>query len=458
MDDATTKQWWWFDPAHAAEKCEAALAWETLRRTKFYPALWRKCIRVRSEFLGNQSQPKRAEAFRLIHLYQRCKSATSEQVFRLVLGGFDPDLTWLGLTERQRLSARGYAVADTEAIKVAPAYTLPRQTLRPSFAMEVTLCEIDRNSAGQMILSKGKEAPLAEVTRFPFFQTLSLATPGRYLCVYFDTRLGRETLLAALCEQRQFWTPGPQCGSSRLKDDEVHVIPSDMPPFAIFLAPAKSDAARLQAAFHTQLKAAQRGDWFLRCVEHWKTVKVEFPMVVPKADGTIEIDCRGFPVLTKVTRYLFDPKQHLPPEQKQGKSAGRAGLWLGLAASDVVRQGKSLFKRRPEIDFLITHCQAWRTYSERATKSGKQDFPEQRQARKKSCHELRNHHTSAKVRLEELDEMFGRLDKNLEHWIKENTKLAQSGFFSVVANGAAPLKPAAVTSKPSDSETPPKSL
>jgi hypothetical protein len=431
MDSAT--QWWWFNADYSAEKHQFALNWETLRRTIFYPALWRKCSRERSAFQPKPGQPKPSETLRLLHLFQRTKLATSDQIFRMVLDGFDPDLTWLELTERQRLSVQGCAIGDGEAVNVTLPNTLPRQVSLPSSPPDVSLCEIDRDAAGHFILTKGTASPLAEVTRFPFFQKLKLKTPGRYLCAYFDTRLGRQAILAALENQKPFWTPDPVFGNIQFNPDDVYVIPSDMPPFAILLAPARCDAARLQAAFHTQLEASQYRNWLARCVKHWKTVKVRTPTPRRNPDGTLQLNESGRVVYEPVTRYLFDPEKHLPPAQQAHKSASRDNLWLGLAANDVVRKRMSLFKKTPETDCLVKQTKAWDGESKRAAASAKRDFSKQRQAQKRAHHELRNHQISAKKRLDELDKHFGRLDKNLDHWITENAKLARSGVFVAAA-------------------------
>ena len=88
------KQWWWLDPAHSGEKCEAALAWETVRRTRSYPALWRKFKKETVPLLQHQGKPTQAGAFQHMHLAQRSRQALGEPYFDLIMKGFNPDLTW----------------------------------------------------------------------------------------------------------------------------------------------------------------------------------------------------------------------------------------------------------------------------------------------------------------------------------------------------------------------------
>src|SRR6266542_6904812 len=100
--------WWWFDAANAAEKCEAALAWETIRRTRSYRALWRKFKKQTVPLLKHQGTPTLAGAFQHMHLFQRAREALGQPYFDFMMKGFDPDVTWLELDEHQRLTARGF--------------------------------------------------------------------------------------------------------------------------------------------------------------------------------------------------------------------------------------------------------------------------------------------------------------------------------------------------------------
>ncbi len=417
ISDSRGKQPWWFSEANREEKCDASLAWETLRRTKSYPAMWRKCHRERAAFTGDPKKPRGIEILRLLNLFACVKEATSELCFKFVLDGLDPNLSWLELTDKQRLTFKGVAFGEGKPTRVNPAPLLPRQSVMPVFAVSIDLCELGRDSAGQMVILKPMRTELQHVMRCPFFRELDL-DPGRYLCVYFDTTLTRDTLLAALEAEPQLWTPDPDSGSSRLKSGVVHVIPSDTPPIAIFIVPATSDAIRLRAAFCTKLKVTQRKKWHPRCIAHWKSLQIidQIPRLRP--DGTIEIDENGLPVRETIIRNLFNPEMDLPSARKATKSAGRADPWLGLAANDIVHQGKSLF-RSSEAECLLTHCKGRRP--NRRFKTDNKDYRRRRQDRQDRRYELRNHQKSAEKRLKELDRIFGRLDKKLDQCIKTNS-------------------------------------
>jgi len=320
---------------------------------------------------------------------------------------FDPALSWLQLLNKQRLLAEGYVTGKGKALKVSPELLLPRQTSAPDFAASIRLCEINRNSTKQLFISKlihGGE-DLEHVAPFEFFQKLEFRkTPAECLYVYFDTRLGRDQVLDAVRAEKQCWGSNPRSGSTRLKRSQVWVIPSNDPPFAIFLVPANCDKERLVSALHTQLMSSRRREWFPRCVDHWKTCTVNDTELVRDRDGSIQIDARGFPVRRRVIRHLFDPTKHLPPEQKPRKSAGRHNLLLGLAANDVFQQKHSLSKSNQEVTFLLEQT--------------------------KSLTELRNLQRSARRRLVELDAKMGRLDKSLDRCIQENESLGRIGFFT----------------------------
>jgi hypothetical protein len=418
------QKWWWFDNVNDGEKSEAALAWETLRRTTSYGALWRKRARVAVKPSNEHTQPSRALSLQAMQFFQRSRQAIGQPYFDFLMHNYNPTLSWLQLPLEQRLTAKGYVVGEQIALKAARELVLPRQTSAAAFAASIRLCEISRNSAKQFFVSKlihGGE-DLKQVTPSKFFQKLRLRkTPAQYLYVYFDTRLGREPVLAAIKAEQQFWTTDPAAGSTRLKKDQVWVIPSNEPPFAIFLAPASCDKERLLAALHTQLKAPQRQEWFPRCVDHWKTCTVADTELVRKPDGTIQADSRGLPLRRRVIRPLFDPEKHSPSKETPHKSATRTNLLLGLAANDVVRQKHSLSKTNPDVIYLQKQTESWA--SETSTK-----MPSWHRLRK-SLSELRNHQRSAKRRLMELDTQMGRLDKKLDRCIEQSTELAQRGFF-----------------------------
>lgn len=389
-------------------------------------------------FLPNCSRPKSGEAVRLLHLFARAKQATSEQFFKLIFNGFDPNLTWLELNTQQRVMAKGYIVHNEQAIQTNAVLALPNPMLKVS----VHLCGLDRNPAGQLFvrtlaLHDGKHLKihggeeLKKVEQFQFFQNLNLATPDKYLYIYFDTRFSRETLLSALVKQRQFWPSDPDSGASRLKSEVVHVIPSNEPPFAILIAPGSCNLTSLAAAFHTQLKATRHDVWFPKCVEHWKTLKVEFQQARRNPDGSFQLNKNRLPIYETITRPLFNPEEHLKRKTSTRKTSARR--WLELATLDMKREKKSLFKRTPKTNLLIAQCKAWRGYNERSAKLGKRDCQEERKARRASCHELRKCQAHASKQLATLDKTFGRLDKNFSHWVKQNSKLDQSGFFAAAA-------------------------
>jgi hypothetical protein len=382
--------------------------------------------------------PEFGKVVGLWHLFALAKQATSEQFFKLIINGFDPNSTWMELNKQQRDMAKGNITHQEETIQTNAGLALPNPTLK----MSVHLCGLDRNRAGQLFvrelqIESGKLLKihsgehLKSVKQFQFFQNLNLATPGKYIYIYFDPRFSRETLLSALGEQEQFWESDPDSGASRLKSEDVHVIPSNEPPFAILIAPVSRNLTKLAAAFHTQLKAARRAVWFPKCVEHWKTLKVECQQARRNPDGSFQQNQDGFPILETISRPLFKPKEHLKRKTSTGKFSARR--WLALATLDMKQEKKSLFKRTPETNLLISQCRAWRAYNERSAKLGKRIIPEERKARRASCHELRKCQTHASKQLATLDKTHGRLDKNFSHWVKQNSKLDHSGFFAAAA-------------------------
>jgi hypothetical protein len=357
-----------------------------------------------------------------MHLFQAMEQAILAPCFDFLMHGFDPSLTWLELPKQQRLLEQGYVFDQNKATKVNPEYVLPRQTPMEADAAHIRLCPVARDSTGKFYVSLRPHFSqgLTQVSDCPFFRGLQIKAPppggGPYvdsrlakscLSIYFDTRFGRDQLLAVLKAKRQFWESAPFLGTKRLGMDEVHIIPSDEPPFAIFLAPATCNKDRLLAAFHTQLKTPQRKKWFPRCVEHWKTLKVEIPKTVRSPDGSTQADARGFPVRVKLTRALFDPAKHLLSKNTTPKSARRVNPWLGLAANDVVEACLPLGKTSEGGAFLLDRCA--------------------------SSSDLRNHQRSAARRLRELDTSFGRADKNLAHWLNKSATLAQMGLFVAAA-------------------------
>jgi len=373
-----------------------------------------------------------------------------------MMKGFDPDLTWLELDEHQRLTARGFIVADGEALKVNPEYLLPRQVAEKRPEVSVAMVELDRDGAGRLLLRREVRFGFAlrKIAHTDFFQSLGLRTPGRYLLIYFDTRGARDALLHSFDmemlrwlgtkppvsdkeidasywaqisdtmarfeilwnEDRSpadYWVPEFREANVRAKPDEVAVVPSEVPAFAIFMISARHNPATVRASFHTQLKAPQFKKWHPPCVDFWRSLTIESHRFPRNPDGTkrIELDERGQPIREKIVRHLFDPKEHLPSAEKPTRSARRKDLWLGLAANDVAIRGLPLGKGNAAGAFLLEHSPG--------------------------CDALRNAQRSAARRLEELDKAAGRLDKNLSHWNDQSTKLEKAGFFQAAAGAEA---------------------
>ena len=89
IGNALIQDWWWFDSAHAALKCDAALAWETVRRTRSYRALWRKFKKETVPLLRHQEKPTLARAFQHLHFFQRAREAIGHPYFDYLMKGFD---------------------------------------------------------------------------------------------------------------------------------------------------------------------------------------------------------------------------------------------------------------------------------------------------------------------------------------------------------------------------------
>lgn len=451
--DSLIHHWWWFDSAHAAEKCEAALSWETIRRTRSYRALWRKFKKETLLILQQQGKPTLAGAFQHMHFFQRARQALGQPHFDLLMKGFDPDLTWLELEPTQRLTARGFIVAGGAALKVNPEYLLPRQVAEKRPRLSMGMVELGRNGLGHLTLAKKMcdGFALEKVAHTDFFRKLRLPTPGHYVLIFFDTRGARDALLdafdiemlrwlgtkpplqggemdasywakVAMATERlairwnpedrtpvEFWTPEIRDANVRVKPTELVVIPSEDPAFAILVVSARHNPATVRAAFHTQLKAGQFKKWHPRCIKFWKALTIESHQFPRNPDGTkrIELDERGHPIRQKVVHHLFDPERDLPSAKKPTRSARRRNPWLGLAANDVATAGLPLGKGTIEGAFLL--------------------------GRSPSYDALHNAQRSAARRLKELDDTVGRLDKNLAHWNDQSAKLQKMGFFKAAA-------------------------
>jgi len=456
-------RWWWFDPQHDKEKCEAALAWELLRRTKSYTALWRKYQKDTIPLLQPRGKPTFAGAIQHIHHFQRTRDALGSPYFDFMMQGFDPALAWVELDQGRRLWARGFVVGDGCAIKANSEQLLPRQTLvLPDVG--VGMVELGPDGSDQMVLLRQvcNGFSVGKVAATDPFRRLQLRA-GLYLHVYFDTRGARDALVEALDVEMQRWlgTPAPAEGTKmdasywrkvstasqrlpiqwqlrngaggqeeriasefwtpkihgsdnvRVPANERAIVPSEMPAFAILLVSARHNPARVRGVFQTQLKAPQFRKWHPLCVEFWKTLFHEKMGVPINPDGSLrdEVDAQGKMIYERVKIPLFRPNEHLPSLRKPVRVAWLKEPWLGLAANDVVLEKLPLGKGSNEGAFLLE--------------------------RSRSYHALRNAQRSVARRLTELDGSAGRLDKNLGHWNDESERLASSGFFRAVAGDPA---------------------
>src|ERR1019366_5250390 len=86
------QKWWWFDKVNVGRECEAALAWETLRRTTSYGALWRKRARVAGKSSTEHTQPSRALSLQAMQFFQRSRQAIGQPYFDFLMHGFNPAL------------------------------------------------------------------------------------------------------------------------------------------------------------------------------------------------------------------------------------------------------------------------------------------------------------------------------------------------------------------------------
>ena len=434
-------RWWWLCEDHAKDKCEAALAWETLRRTRFYPELWQTFARQTAPLLRDAAKPSLAGVFQQGHLIQTAREAVGQPYFDFLMGGFDPGLTWLELEKGQRLRARGFVLGEREVLKVNGEYLLPRQQADLP-AVGFSVVELGRDKAGHVVVSKQicHEYPFDRLGHLDFFRGLPLQ-PGRYVSVLFDTRGARDALLEAFDgalrrwvgdwraamkdsgrfgilwggEDRkpvEFWAPEFGSEIVRAKRNEMALIPSDDPGSAILLVSARHNPETLRASFHTHLKMARFKVWHSRCVEYWKTVTVETLELVRNPDGTTAGDENGRPLRRPVRRHVFHPERDLPPKAKAVRSARRADLWLGLAADDVVAAGLALGKGSAEGAFLYGLCKDYAA--------------------------LKNPQRSAALRLRELDQGAEALREALARQSEENARLAKLGCFAAAAGEQGP--------------------
>ena len=436
-------RWWWLDLQHAKDKCEAALAWETLRRTKFYPELWGTFTQGTVPVMKESGKPSVAGVLQQTRLIQMVRGAVGQLYLNFLINHFNPALTWLELRNEERLKAQGFVLGEKEALRGNGEYLLPRQKADPP-KLGFAVVELGLDNSGHIVLSKQVTPGISlnQVAHLDFFRHLALQ-PGRYVSVFFDTRGARDALLAAFDDELdrwvgnwsvameesgrfailwngegyvpvEYWAPQSSSGNVRAKRNEVAVIPSDNPGFAILLVSARHNPATVRASFHTHLKSGLFRQWRSRCVDYWKTVTVESSEFVRNPDGTVAADENGSPLRRPVLRYLFNPEKHLPPKKKAFRSARRSDLWFGLAANDVVVRGLVLGKTSAEGAFLygLSKTMPYAT--------------------------LRNHQRSAARRLKELDQSAAHISEALARQNRENAKLAKSGFFDAAAGEASP--------------------
>jgi len=412
------RRWWWFDLAHKAKKCEPALAWEMIRRIRAYRALWRK------------SRNRTISPYLLSSL----REALGRPYVDLMINGFDPDLTWLELEERQRLTAGGYLIGADEALKANEEWSLLGQGAEKPH-VNVGIVQLRRNDSGHLKLIRDRSIAyeVGNIEDTEFFRDLPLDAPSQCVCVIFDIRGARDALLESFAVAMQQWlgTKPPALGKEmdakywakvarenkqlailwnqdgtaneswkwansevnvRVDESEQSLIPFADPPLAVFMVSGRHNLATVRAAFHTQLKAKK--NWLPRCVAFWKTRTLESKEPPRNPDGSkrIEIDEKGFPLLEKVARPVFDKKKDLLSFGNLKRRARRRNEWLGLATNDVVRDGLPLGKRTAEGEFLLRQP---------AT----------------TCDTLYNAQRSTEKWLKELDDAAGRLDKQLAYRI-----------------------------------------
>ena len=200
------KQWWWFDAAQAGEKYEAALAWETIRRTRSYQALWRKYKKETVPLLHQEGKSTLAGAMQQMHFFQQARAALGNLYFDYLMKGFNPDLTWLELEEWQRLTARGFILGENYALKANKEYLLPRQEAdQPT--LSVGIVRLHRDGSGDLRFDQNRSVgpAIQNVEGTELFSGLRLNTPGEYAFVYFDTCGSREALLEAFDAEMQRW-------------------------------------------------------------------------------------------------------------------------------------------------------------------------------------------------------------------------------------------------------------
>ena len=369
------RRWWWFDPAQVSEKGEASLAWESLRRTHSYPALWRKFSKDTLPLLQHKGTSTEAATLQHMHLIQRSHTAVGQPYFDMIMNGFDPALSWLELERWQRLKAQGFIIGEGVALKVNQEYLAPRQ-LAEKRNVSVGMVRFARNESGQLRLIRDTPTAqaLGNVENTDFFRDLPFKAPGQCVCVIFDTRGGRDALLdsfdAAMRrgfrlppvpgermdadywvgvskeDERlavrwnpedgaavEFWTWAPENRGAnvRAKENEQALIPSDDPPLAIFMVSARHNPATVRAAFHTQLK--QLSEWHPRCVAFWKTLTITYPRLPKNKDGTdrVEVDESGKIRVRAGNTTGLRPKERssLPCEAKTKCAAKKSVAWAG---------------------------------------------------------------------------------------------------------------------------------
>lgn len=287
-------RWWWFNRDFKPFRSDAAVVWETLRRTRFYCKLWatrQECMKNLTNLTlpdGSQIDKVSAKFLQTQFLLGTIVNVTGSHEYKMLLQQFNPERSWINLTDSQRRIFRGFT-------KLYGRQSQPRI----ENCIGLAICKLARNGKG--ILEKlddhwgGKFLEFPNVLETEEFQALPVSTPTSFLVVRFDYRLS-EAILTRSFDKRlgelllKTKTPNPMVEWSHLSQNksnypklwepdfsqlkhqphkEVFVIPSPDFPQAYCFIPTTCPINVARARFKTTLRKPKKNIWIRAFDKKW---------------------------------------------------------------------------------------------------------------------------------------------------------------------------------------------
>ncbi len=278
--------WWWFETETSNGLPSDAAAWEMLRRTEYYPRLWRTHIESSAHCKEIQNQKNLGHMLRLpldpLASYGiALKQFVGDSLSRMLWASLDPKQSWIKLTEDQRNAFKNEATF------------LPRQfNIEQESPMDLGLIELKQDTGGGVskrdLWHGGCDSSIA-------IHPIPIKDPKVFVAIRFDVRLSGEALERQLddvlmeslvkphgpgkskhpvqavnwasLEKHQIAYPVEwkqaidEYKQFRAKEPLLRVLPTDQAPLAVCLIPASCELRIMRERFHNQLRPEQRRKW-----------------------------------------------------------------------------------------------------------------------------------------------------------------------------------------------------